>query len=140
MRAQIVQDAIEKAMSHSGKAEGGIKKFQGKVFKNNVYGTISAGDKRQIDLFFNPQEQQMINDIAAVFEARLPQQLVQQGSGPTGAAVDAALNQLGTTGQVAKGAQKLYGYLLNRSTIRQELAPAKKTERVVEKELRNRPD
>jgi len=143
MRAQVVQDAIEKAMSSSGKAEGGVKKFQGKKFRDTVYNSLSTSDSRQIDLFFNKDERQMIDDIASVFEARIPQQLVQSGSGPSAFSVEQMLNRMGTTGEIAKGvyipakgAQKLYGYLLNRANIKQQISPAKATEKEIKRELR----
>lgn len=136
MRAQVVQDAIEKALAGSGKAEGGVRKFQGKKFRDNVYNSLSTSDMRQVDLFFNKDERQLIDDIGAVFEARLPQQQVYMGSGATGAAVEMALGRMGTAGEVAKGAQKLYGMLLNRANINQQVSPAKATEKEIRRELR----
>lgn len=120
MRAQIIEDAITKATGHQGKAEGGVKVFKGKAFRDHIEAAIGGkDDARSRNLFYSPEEWKLIDDIAAVYEKMTPPNNVRLGYGPSSQGMEQLIDMISP---LETGKTKfLVGALLNRSVRRKAL-------------------
>jgi len=98
LKANIFDEAIEKA--RGAKTEGGVDSFVGsrfeKVFaplKNTKAGKGKDAPTRY-EALFTPEERSLIDDIIEISKARTPVKSVYAGSGPSGFAVNRAVESL----------------------------------------------
>lgn len=84
IKAQIVRDALDKALGTQGKGEAGVKVFNARLFANEVKKMQRKGLLNQV---FDETEIDFLNDIIRMGELRVPVSRVQMGSGATGKAV-----------------------------------------------------
>jgi len=144
MRAQIMEDGITAATKNMGKQEGGVQVFDGIAFKNHVYGAIGGVDNAQRrNLFFNPDEQSLVNNIAEIKKLRTAPGAVQSGSGASGFAIEELLREVQAQETFAgvpyrkmgRGAKWLHGALMNRTNRKNVKAPTRQTDAAIKKQI-----
>lgn len=145
MRAQIMDDAATAATKNMGKQEGGVQVFDGQAFKNHIYSAVGGVDNaKRRNLFFNPAEQQMINDMADIKKLRTAPGSVHSGSGATGYAMEQVLAQMQmmdpVTGAALRTGNKatrwLSGALLNRTNKKDIKSPTRQTDAAIKKQVK----
>lgn len=105
IKAQVLRDALNKAIGTMGKGEGGRQVWNARSFQNSL---ATLRKTKKFDALFNADEQALIDDIIEIGRLRVPPSLVQQGKGPTELAVEKLRTKiLGAIPIVGDGAQDL---------------------------------
>ena len=128
-KAQIIQDAIDKAKGQPIGAQSGqqVTSFKGPSFEaefKRLKDLRGAKGESRFDTIFEPDEREFINDIINISSLRRPAAQVGLGSGPSGLAVGELTGNLvemyidaqtlGTAGKMAKKAGGLATQLVDR--------------------------
>lgn len=98
LKAQIIQEAIDAAQGAKG--EGGIPTFNGRQFARRFQQlrTTKAGRGKnaptKYDALFSPEERAIIDDVIELSDLRRPNKAVPLGSGPSGLAIQRAIDSL----------------------------------------------
>ena len=148
MKAQVLGDAIDKAVSTRGKVEGG-----GSAFKGNIFDKQFAGMRKtkKYEELFNEAERALIEDIAEIDFLRAPKTGTFTGKGPSAQAVQELTGEvaelgiksraaiqllnlvtLGATGKAGLNSKSLLNRAKNRAEKNSKKAETRETERQVD--------
>lgn len=131
IKAQVLRNALDKAIGTAGKTEGGQRVFNARLFKNE-FNKLKATKK--FEELFNPDERKLIEDIIEIGQLRVPLSSAQSGKGPTELAVkelgQVFVRKIPVIGEKAIG---LLDDLINLRSDRALLNVTKQTEAVLKR-------
>lgn len=130
IKAQILNDAIDSAVSTAGKAEGGFAVFNANKFKAKLQ---PLRDTEKFKALFNAAEIELIDDIIAIGRLRTPTSKAVSGEGPSAISVTKAaiLSKI----PFIDKAQALHEAVKTRGKIKSQVQPALKTEKLLRQSL-----
>lgn len=132
IKAQILNDAIDSAVSTAGKGEGGVSVFNANKFKQNLASLRKSSKFREL---FNDDEIELIDDIIEIGRLRTPTSGSFAGQGPSAVAINSAKNEVLRSIPFLDKAKGLIDALQTRSQVKTQLDPSAKTGKILEKEL-----
>lgn len=136
LKAQVLRDAMDKAVGTQAKREGGQAAFNARLFKNQVDKLKRTG---RFDLLFNSQERAFIDDLIELGNLRVPVSSVATGKGPSAVAIDEAQKSIRREiikriPFVGEGADAIINAVQGAKDDVRQVAPTRQTEEF----LRNR--
>ena len=129
IKAEVIRDALEHAISTQGKTDGGGKVFNAGKFKTRINRLKKS---KKFTELFNLDEQKFIEDIIEIGEYRIPPRNAQQGKGPSELIGEEINNTiLGKISFIGNGAKKISSALSDVKAANRLLKPEKQTEKIL---------